>query len=106
MQLARALGATVTAVTRTKEKQAETEQLGAHEVVISNDSKAIEAHELKFNLITIPDAFEVSDYMKLAKRNGVIATVGLLGPYKGPPDNQGVWPCTARSIAGGIAETR
>ena len=42
----------------------------------------MEAHELKFNfiLITVPDTFEVNDYVKLAKRNGVIATMGLLGP--------------------------
>ena len=81
MQIARALRTTVTAVMRTKEKQAEAEQLGAHEVLISTDSKTREAHELKFNfiLITVPDAFEVNDYVKLAKRNGVIATMGLLG---------------------------
>ena len=111
VQLARALGATVTAVTRDKEKQAEAQKLGAHEVLISSDSKAMEAHELKFDfiLITIPDAFEVNDYVKLAKRNGVITTVGLLGPYKGPLDNQEVAMhrrSVAGSIIGGIAETQ
>ena len=111
VQIARALGATVTAVTRTKEKQAEAEKLGAHEVLISSDSKAMEAHELKFDfiLITIPDAFEVNDYVKLAKRNGVITTVGLLGPYKGPLNNQEVAMhrrSIAGSIIGGIAETQ
>ena len=71
----------------------------------------MEVHELKFNfiLVTIFDAFEVNDYVKLIKRNGVIATVGLLGPYKGPFDNQGV-VLHRRSIAGfiigGIAEKR
>ena len=67
----------------------------------------MEAHELKFNfiLITVPDAFEGNDYVKLAKRNSVIATVGLLGPYKGPFDNQGV-AMHRRSIIGDIAETR
>ena len=68
VQIARVLGATVTVVTRTKEKQAEAEQLGAHEELISTDSKTMEAHELKFNFIltTVPDAFEGNDYMKLA----------------------------------------
>ena len=76
---------------RTKEKQAEAEQLGAYEVLVFADSKAMEAHELKFDfiLVTISDAFEVNDHVKLAKRNGVIATVGQLGPDKGPLDNQG-----------------
>lgn len=111
VQLARALGATVTAVTRDAEKQADAEKLGAHEVLISSDAKAMEAHERQFDfiLITIPDAFEVNDYVKLAKRNGVITTVGLLGPYKAPLDNQEVAfhrRSVAGSIIGGIAETQ
>lgn len=111
VQIARALGATVTAVTRDKEKRAAAEQLGAHEVLISTDSAAMKAHELKFDfiLITIPDAFEVNDYVKLAKRNGVLTTVGLLGPYKAPLDNQEVAMhrrSVAGSIIGSIAETQ
>ncbi|MBF9223158.1 NAD(P)-dependent alcohol dehydrogenase [Hymenobacter ruricola] len=111
VQLARALGATVTAITRDKEKQADAEKLGAHEVLISSDTAAMEAHELKFDfiLITIPDAFEVNDYVKLAKRNGVITTVGLLGPYKAPLNNQEVAMhrrSVAGSIIGSIAETQ
>lgn len=111
VQIARAMGATVTAVTRNQDKQAEAEQLGAHEVLISSDSKAMEAHERAFDfiLITIPDAFEVNDYVKLAKRDGVLVTVGLLGPYKAPLDNQEVAMhrrSVAGSIIGGIAETQ
>ena len=103
VQLARALGATVTAVTRDQDKQADAERLGAHEVLISSDSDAMKAHELKFDfiLITIPDAFEVNDYVPLAKRNGVITTVGLLGPYKAPLNNQEV-AMHRRSVAGSI----
>lgn len=111
VQLARALGATVTAVTRTKDKQAAAEQLGAHEVLISSDSDAMQAHERQFDfiLITIPDAFDVNDYVKLAKRNGAIVTVGLLGPYKAPLDNQEMAMhrrSVAGSIIGGIRETQ
>jgi uncharacterized zinc-type alcohol dehydrogenase-like protein len=111
VQLARALGATVTAITRDKEKQADAEKLGAHEVLLSTDTKAMAAHELQFDfiLITIPDAFEINDYVKLARRNGVITTVGLIGPYKAPLDNQGVAfhrRSVAGSIIGGIAETQ
>jgi uncharacterized zinc-type alcohol dehydrogenase-like protein len=111
VQLARALGATITAVTRDKEKQADAEKLGAHEVLISTDSDAMTAHELKFDfiLITIPDAFEINDYVKLAKRNGVITTVGLLGPYKAPLDNQEVAfhrRSVSGSLIGSIADTQ
>jgi uncharacterized zinc-type alcohol dehydrogenase-like protein len=111
VQIARALGATVTAVTRDKEKRAAAEQLGAHEVLISTDTDAMKAHELKFDfiLITIPDAFEVNDYVKLAKRNSVLTTVGLLGPYKAPLNNQEVAMhrrSVAGSIIGSIAETQ
>ena len=111
VQLARALGATVTAVTRTTEKQAEAEKLGAHDVLISTDSKAMEAHEMKFDfiIITIPDAFDVNDYVKLLKRDGVITTVGLLGPYKDPLNNMEMAMhrrSISGSIIGGIAETQ
>ena len=111
VQLARALGATVTAITRDKEKQAAAEQLGAHEVLISTDAAAMKAHELKFDfiLITIPDAFDVNDYVTLAKRDGVITTVGLLGPYKAPLNNMEVAMqrrSLSGSIIGSIAETQ
>ena len=111
VQIARALGATVTAVTRTTEKQAEAEKLGAHDVLISTDSKAMEAHELKFDfiIITIPDAFEVNDYVKLLKRDGGITTVGLLGPYKDPLNNMEMAMhrrSISGSIVGSIAETQ
>lgn len=111
VQLARALGTTVTAVTRTTEKQAESEKLGAHDVLISTDLKAMEAHEMKFDfsIITIPAAFEVNDYMKLLERDGVITTVGLLGPYKDPLNNMEMAmhrSSISGSIIGGIAETQ
>jgi uncharacterized zinc-type alcohol dehydrogenase-like protein len=111
VQLARALGATVTAITRDKKKREAAEQLGAHEVLISTDADAMKAHELKFDfiLITIPDAFDVNDYVKLAKRNGVITTVGLLGPYELPLNNMEVAlhrRSVAGSVIGSIAETQ
>lgn len=111
VQLARALGATVTAITRDKDKQAEAEKLGAHEVLISTDAAAMKAHELKFDfiLITIPDAFDVNDYVTLAKRDGVLTTVGLLGPYKSALNNQEVAMhrrTVSGSVIGSIAETQ
>jgi len=111
VQLARAMGAQVTAITRDKDKQAAAEQLGAHEVLISTDSKAMEAHasQYDFILITIPDAFDINDYVPLAKRNGSLTTVGLLGPYKAPLNNMALAMhriSVAGSVIGGIAETQ
>ena len=103
VQLARALGATVTAVTRDADKREAAEALGAHEVLISTDAAAMKAHELQYDfiLITIPDAFDINDYVCLARRNGVITTVGLLGPYKAPLNNMEV-AMHRRSIAGSV----
>ncbi|NML65536.1 NAD(P)-dependent alcohol dehydrogenase [Hymenobacter sp. RP-2-7] len=111
VQLARAMGAQVTAITRDKDKQAAAEQLGAHEVLLSTDSKAMEAHasQYDFILITIPDAFDINDYVPLAKRNGSLTTVGLLGPYKAPLNNMNLAMhriSVAGSVIGGIAETQ
>jgi len=111
VQLARALEATVTAVTQHEEKRAAAEALGAHEVLISTDAKAMKAHESAFDfmLITIPDAFDLNEYVKLVKRDGVLTTVGLLGPYKLPLNNQEVAlhrRTVSGSIIGSIAETQ
>lgn len=111
VQLARALGAQVTAITRDPDKQAAAEQLGAHEVLISTDPKAMEAHASRYDLvlITIPDAFDINDYVPLTKRNGTLTTVGLLGPYKAPLNNMDLAVhriSVAGSIIGGIAETQ
>ena len=111
VQIARALGATVTAITRNKDKQAAAEKLGAHELLISTDAAAMKAHELKFDfiIITIPDAFDVNDYVTLVKREGVLTTVGLLGPYESALNNMEVAMhrrTISGSIIGSIAETQ
>jgi len=111
VQIARAMGATVTAVTRDKNKREAAEQLGAHEVLISTDAESMKAHELKYDfiLITIPDAFDVNDYVKLVKRDGALTTVGLLGEYKAPLNNMEVAMhrrSVSASIIGSIAETQ
>ena len=111
VQIARALGATVTAITRNKDKQAAAEKLGAHEVLISTDAAAMKTHELKFDfiIITIPDTFDLNDYVTLVKRDGVLTTVGLLGPYESALNNMEVAMhrrTISGSIIGSIAETQ
>ena len=111
VQIARAMGAQVTVITQTEEKRADATKLGAHEVLISTDAEAMAAHELAldFILITIPDAFDVNDYVKLLKRDGALVTVGLLGPYKAATNNMEVAlhrRTLSGSLIGSIAETQ
>ena len=111
VQLARALGAQVTAITHSEVKRDSAMALGVHEVLIESDKKAMTAHELAFDmlLITIPDPFDVSSYVNLLKKNGSLVTVGLLGNYKSPLNNMNMAlhrRSVAGSIIGSIAETQ
>lgn len=103
VRLAKAMGAEVTVLTQTEDKRAAAVALGADEVLIETDQKALKAHELTLDLIlvTIPDAFDVNPFVKLLKRDGHLVTVGLLGPYKSALDNQEV-AMHRRSVSGSL----
>ncbi|WP_375443790.1 NAD(P)-dependent alcohol dehydrogenase [uncultured Fibrella sp.] len=111
VKLAKAMGATVTAITRQEEKRTAAEQLGADAVLVSADDNAMTAAELSFDLIlsTIPDAYDLNPYVNLLKRDGKLIIVGVLGPFKEPTNNMQV--ATHRrsvggSLIGGIKETQ
>ncbi|OLY91163.1 uncharacterized zinc-type alcohol dehydrogenase-like protein [Cnuella takakiae] len=111
VQLAKAMGADVTVVTTNKEKEGAAKALGATKILLSEDKDAMKASEAAFDfiLITIPDPFDVNPYVSLLKRDGVIVTVGLLGPYKKPLVNMEVAMhrrSLSGSLIGGIAETQ
>ncbi|RSK50997.1 NAD(P)-dependent alcohol dehydrogenase [Hymenobacter rigui] len=111
VKLAKALGAEVTVLTTNKDKQAEAVQLGASHVVLTTDAKQLEAHALSldFILVTIPDTFELNDYVPLLRRDGALVTVGLLGEYKKALNNMEVAlhrRSIAGSLIGGIKETQ
>jgi uncharacterized zinc-type alcohol dehydrogenase-like protein len=103
VQLAAAMGAEVAVVTSTKEKQEDAIKLGARHVLISSDKDALKQHELSLDFIinTIPDSYDINEYVSLLKRNGTIVAVGLLGPYKKPLNNMEV-AMHRRSVAGSI----
>lgn len=111
VMIAKAMGATVTAITTKEEKTEAALALGADEVLISEDKAAMEAHDRSFDfiLVTIPDAFDVNPYVSLLKRRASLVTVGLIGPYKAPLNNMEV-ANYARSVGGsligGITETQ
>jgi len=86
-------------------------RLGARSSILTTDADQLKQHELSldFLLVTIPDAYDVNDYVSLLRRDGVIVTVGLLGPYKKALNNMEVAMhrrSVAGSVIGGIEETQ
>ena len=111
VQLAKALGAKVTAITTSPEKKNDAKKLGADDVLISSDADAMNKMAMRFDfiLVTIPYAFDVNPYIELLSINGKLVTVGLLGDYEKPINNMNVamWGRSiAGSVIGGIAETQ
>ncbi|MEJ1971158.1 MAG: NAD(P)-dependent alcohol dehydrogenase [Lacunisphaera sp.] len=111
VKLAKALGAEVTAITSTEAKRAAARHLGAATILNTARKHALARHEAAFDFVlnTIPDAYDVNQYLKLLKRDGVLVAVGLLAPYSKPLDNAEVAfsrRSVAGSLIGSIAETR
>ncbi len=111
VQIAKAMGAAVTAITTKEEKREEALKLGADHVIISEDKEEMKANELTFDyiLITIPDGFDINLYVPLLGVKGSLVTVGLLGNYEKPLDNMEVAKygrSVGGSLIGGIQETQ
>jgi alcohol dehydrogenase (NADP+) len=111
VMIAKAMGAHVTAITTKEEKRLEALQLGADEVIISDNEEEMKEAEISmdFILCTIPYEFDVNPYICLLRPRGSIVTVGLLGPYSKPTDNMEVAKLArtvGASIIGGITETQ
>lgn len=111
VMIAKAMGATVVAITTKEEKRNAAMALGADEVLISEDEEAMKRQEISFDflLCTIPESFDVNPYVSLLAPRGAMVTVGLLGPYKEPTNNMEVAKYSrtiGASIIGSIAETQ
>ncbi|MES2438241.1 MAG: NAD(P)-dependent alcohol dehydrogenase [Verrucomicrobiota bacterium] len=111
VMIAKAMGATVTAITTREEKRTDAMVLGANRVLISEDEEAMKTAERAFDfmLVTIPEGFDVNQYVPLLKARGSLVTVGLLGPYKEPTNNMLVAKLgrsVGGSLIGGVAETQ
>lgn len=111
IKLAKALGADVTLFSRTPSKTADAKQLGAHQVIISTDEKAMEAAKRQFDLIidTVPYVHDVNPYVSTLDINGTLVLVGYLGPLE-PFVNSSPLILGRKSVAGsvigGIKETQ
>ena len=111
VKLAKAMGATVTAITHNEEKREAAKELGADKVLVSKDYAAMKEAELSFDFIlsTIPDPYDINEYIELLKRDGSIVVVGVLAPFSKATNNMNVAlhrRTVSASLIGGIAETQ
>ncbi len=82
VQLAKAMGAEVVALTTSPDKAEAARDLGADTVIVMNDQDALDAAEASFDLIlsTIPYSHDIEPYLALTKHDGVLHFVGLFIP--------------------------
>jgi uncharacterized zinc-type alcohol dehydrogenase-like protein len=110
IKFARAFGAKVTMITTSPEKAKDAKKLGAHNVLISKDAKAMEkaASSFDYLLNTIPNPHDVNPYVNLLKRDGVMTIVGCLNPLPEISPAQLILgrKTIAGSVIGGIKETQ
>lgn len=111
VKLARALGANVVLFTTSPGKAADAIMLGAHEVVISTDRKAMAEQRNRFDFIlnTVAAPHDLDPFLGMLKRDGSLV---LVGAPSSPHPSPGVFNLIfkrrslAGSLIGGIAETQ
>ncbi len=110
LKFAKAFGAHVVQFTSSQNKIDDAKRLGADEVVMSNDGKAMKAQADSFDFIldTVSAPHDIQQFLGLLKRNGTMTLVGV--PDKPPVVHPFVLIGSRRSLAGsligGIAETQ
>lgn len=111
IKLAHAMGAHVVAFTTSEGKRAEALALGADDVVVSRDPKAMRAHANSFDLIldSVSASHSLDDYSGLLKRDGTLVLLGVPdSPHPSPNIGNLIFKrrAIAGSLIGGIAETQ
>jgi len=110
VQIGKALGATVVALTTSPKKAEAARELGASKVIDMSDQAGVKdaAESLDMMINTIPYAHDLAPYLGLMKPDGVLAMVGnfieVPGFVPGPMVFNRV--SLAGSLIGSIAETR
>lgn len=82
VKLAAGLGAHVTVLSRSADKEADAKALGAHALLVSSDAAAMKAAAGSLDLIidTVPVEHELNPYLPLLDIDGTLVLVGQLGP--------------------------
>ncbi|RPF72135.1 NAD(P)-dependent alcohol dehydrogenase [Aurantiacibacter spongiae] len=110
IQIGKAMGAKVIALTTSKGKKPAAEVLGADEVIVMKDKDALEKHAKSMDLIvnTIPYKHDLNPYIALVKEKGTIAVVGNFLGFDDLDTATMVFNHVgvAGSLIGGIADTR
>lgn len=110
VKLAVGLGAEVTVMSRTQDKQADALALGADRLLVSTDAAAMKKARSSFDLIidTVPAKHDINPYLPLLDIGGTLVIVGQLGPMEATSSLPMVTGrrSVAGSYIGGIAETQ
>jgi len=82
IKLAHAMGAKTVMITTSPSKAADARRLGANDVLMSTDAKAMQAmaNQFDFLLNTIPVGHDYNAYMGLLRVDGTMCIVGAIGP--------------------------
>jgi len=110
VKFAHAFGAHVVVLTTSENKVADARRLGADEVILTKDPKAMEAHANSFDFLlnTIAAPVDLNAYLSLLKRDGTMTIVGV------PSQEFHIQPFNlifkrrqmAGSLIGGLRETQ
>ncbi|MCK0196517.1 NAD(P)-dependent alcohol dehydrogenase [Ancylobacter sp. 6x-1] len=110
VKLAAAMGAEVTVLSRTKDKEADALALGATRLLVSSDPEAMMAAGSSFDLIidTVPVKHDINPYLPLLDIDATLVLVGQLGLLDEPSTLPLLFGRRriAASPIGGIAETQ
>ncbi|STX44813.1 oxidoreductase, Zn-dependent and NAD(P)-binding [Legionella donaldsonii] len=111
IKIAHALGAEVTMVTTSPDKEKDARRLGASKVLISTDAEMMAqfANYFDFMINTIPRTHDLNPYLNLLKRDGTMVIVGAVEILQSPLDTRPLVfgrKCVAGSLIGGIKETQ
>lgn len=110
VKLAAALGAEVTVLSRSSDKEADALELGADRLLVSSDADAMAKAGSSLDLIidTVPVKHDLNPYLPLLDVDGTLVLVGQIGPLAEPMTTPLLLGRRriAGSPIGGIAETQ
>lgn len=110
VKLAVGMGAHVTVISRSKDKEADALALGADRLLASSDKEAMNQAQSEFELIidTVPVKHDLNPYLPLLDIDGTLVIVGQVGPVAETHTAHMILGRRriAGSLIGGIAETQ
>jgi len=110
VKLAVAMGAEVTVISRSNNKETQAKEIGAKGILVSSDQQAMQQAASSLDLIidTVPVKHDINIYVPLLDLDGTLTIVGQIGPLDEPMTLPLVLGRrrVAGSLIGGITETQ